>query len=130
MTQYNPLLPNITTVIKKNLPVLHSSHKIPQNFPKNTVNVTYRRNKNLKEFTSPFLFPITVKENNYSIEKCNRSCNICKNSFGVFLGLGVLAHFSTKIKQEKLLKSIKILNYNKFSIFKTNFQVYIIHKKN
>ena len=49
ITQYNPLLPNIKTIIKKHLPVLHSSHKMLQIFPENTVNFSYRRNKNLKE---------------------------------------------------------------------------------
>ena len=78
ITQYNPLLPNIKTIIKKYLPGLHSSYGIFQIFPENTVNVTYRRNKNLKELISPSLFPSTIKENNYSIEKCNRRCNICK----------------------------------------------------
>ena len=32
---------------------------------------------------------------------------------GVFLGLGILAHFSTKIRSQKLLKFIKIVNYSK-----------------
>ena len=49
-----------------------------QIFPENTVNVTYRRNKNLKELISPSLFPRTIKENKCSIEKCNRRCDICK----------------------------------------------------
>ena len=79
ITQCNPLLPNIKTIIKKHLPVLHSSHEMLQNFPENTVNVTYRRNKNLRELISPSLFPRTIKENNCSIEKCNRRCDICKN---------------------------------------------------
>ena len=52
-----------------------------QFFPENIVNVTYRRNKNLKELISPFLFPRTVKENKASIEKCNRRCDIYKNIF-------------------------------------------------
>ena len=78
ITQYNALLPNIKTIIKKYLPGLHSSHGIFQIFPENTVNVTSRRNKNLKELISPSLFPRTIKENNCSIEKCNRRCNICK----------------------------------------------------
>ena len=34
-------------------------------------------------------------------------------SAGVFLGLGVLAHFGSKIRKEKFLKLIKALNYNK-----------------
>ena len=42
ITQYNPLLPNIKTIIKKHLPVLHSSHEMLQIFPENTVNVTYK----------------------------------------------------------------------------------------
>ena len=50
-----------------------------QFFPENTVNVTYRQNKNLKELISPSLFPRTIKESNCSIEKCYRRCDICKN---------------------------------------------------
>ena len=62
ITQYNPLLPNIKTIIKKHLPVLHSSDEMLQIFPENTVNVTYTRNKNLKELISPSLFPRTIKK--------------------------------------------------------------------
>ena len=86
ITQYNPLLLNIKTIIKKHLPVLHSSEML-QIFPENTVNVRYRRNKNLKELISPSLFSRTIKENNRSIEKCNRRCYICKN---FLLGLLVM----------------------------------------
>ena len=50
-----------------------------QIFPENTVNVTYRQNNNLKELISPYLFPRTIKENNFPIKKCNRRCNIYKN---------------------------------------------------
>ena len=59
--------------------MLHSSRETLQIFPENTVNVTYRLNKNLKELISPSLFPRTIKKNNCSIEKCNRRCNISKN---------------------------------------------------
>ena len=41
--------------------------------------MTYKINKNLKELISPFLFPKAIKEDNCSIEKCSRKCNICKN---------------------------------------------------
>ena len=44
ITQYNPLLPNIKTIIKKHLPVLHRGHEMLQFFPENTVTVTYRQN--------------------------------------------------------------------------------------
>ena len=47
--------------------------------PENTVNVTYRRNRNLKELISSSLFPRTIKENNGSMQKYNRRCNICIN---------------------------------------------------
>ena len=76
---YNPLLPNIKTIIKKHLPVLYSSHEMLQIFPENTVNVAYRRNKNLKELISPSLFTRTIKENNCSNEKCSRGNYIDKN---------------------------------------------------
>ena len=78
ITQYNPLLPNIKTIVKKHLLVLHISHEMLQIFSENTVNVTYRQNKNLKELISPHLFPRTIKENNCSVEKCHRRCDICK----------------------------------------------------
>ena len=50
-----------------------------QIFLENAVNVTYRRNKNLKELISPSLSPTTIKENNSSIEKYNTRSNICKD---------------------------------------------------
>ena len=62
ITQCNPLLPNIKTIIKKHLPVLHSSHEMLQISPENNVNVTYRLNKNWKEPISPSLFPRTIKK--------------------------------------------------------------------
>ena len=51
--QYNPLLPNIKTIIKKHLPVLHSNQNMLKIFPSNTINVTYKRSKNLRELISP-----------------------------------------------------------------------------
>ena len=49
-----------------------------QIFPENTGNVTYRRNRNLKELMSPSLFPRAIKESKGSTEKCNRTCDIYK----------------------------------------------------
>ena len=48
-------------------------------FLQNTISVTYKRNKNLKEILSPSLFPRTTKHNECSIKECNRKCDICKN---------------------------------------------------
>ena len=73
------MLPNIKTLFKKYLPVLHSNQEMLRIFPENTINVTYKRNKTLKELISPSLFPKTIKENNCSIENCSRRCDICKN---------------------------------------------------
>ena len=73
------MLPNIKTIFKKYLPVLHSNQEMLRMFPENTINVTYKRNKNLKELISPYLFPKIIKENNCSIEKGSRRCDICKN---------------------------------------------------
>ena len=52
-------------------------------FLQNTISVTYKRNKNLKEILSPS-FPRTTKQNEYSIKECNRKCDICKNFLVAF----------------------------------------------
>ena len=84
ITQYNPLLLNIKTIIKKHLPVLHSSEML-QIFPENTVNVRYRRNKNLKELISPSLFSRTIKENNCSIENVTEDAIFVRIFYWVYL---------------------------------------------
>ena len=48
-------------------------------FLQNTISVTYKRNKNLREILSPSLFPRTTNQNKCSIKECNRKCDICKN---------------------------------------------------
>lgn len=58
--------------------MLRSSDEIFQIFPGNTVNVTYGRNKTEKAHIT-FYFPRAIKENNCSIEKCKRRCDICKD---------------------------------------------------
>ena len=49
-----------------------------QIFPENTINITYKRNKNLKELMSQSLLPKMIRANNWSVEKCSRRCDICK----------------------------------------------------
>ena len=110
ITQYNPLLLNIKTIIKKHLPVLHSSEML-QIFPENTVNVRYRRNKNLKELILLSLFPRPIKENNRSIEKCKRRCYICKN-FLVF-SAGFTCH-ATKHKYKVFFNLFIFFKYYLF----------------
>ena len=79
ITQYNPLLPNIKTIIKKHLPVLHSNQNMLENFPSNTINVTYKRGKNLRELISSSLFPRVHSQHSSSSEKCHKRCDICTN---------------------------------------------------
>ena len=70
------LLPNIKTITKKHLPVLHSNQNMLKNFPSNTINVTYKRGKNLRELISPSLFPRVHNQHSSSSEKCQKRCDI------------------------------------------------------
>ena len=62
-TSYNPSLPCMNTLIKKHLPLLHSDDNLKTLLPKETFNVIYRRNKNLKDLLAPSFFPIPRREN-------------------------------------------------------------------
>ena len=58
------MLPNIKTIFKKYLSVLHSNQEMLRIFPENTKNVTHKKKKNSKELISQSLFPKAIKENN------------------------------------------------------------------
>ena len=77
-TQYNPLLPNLKTIVRNHLPILYSSQQMLDIFPQNIISVTYKRNKNWREALSPSVFPRTTKHNECSMKECNRKCDICK----------------------------------------------------
>ena len=77
-TQYNPLLSNLKTIIRNHLPILYSNQQMLDIFPHNIISVTYKRNKNLREILSPSLFPSTNKQNECSINKFSKKCDICK----------------------------------------------------
>ena len=49
IAQYNPLLPNVKTIIRKHLSVSYSNQQMLDIFPHNTITVTCKRNKNLRE---------------------------------------------------------------------------------
>ena len=49
ITQYNPLFPNLKTIIRNHLPILYSNQQILDIFPYNTISVTCKKNKNLKK---------------------------------------------------------------------------------
>ena len=95
ITQCNPLLPNIKTIIKKHLPVLHSSHEMLQIFPENNVNVTYRLNKNWKEPISPSLFPRTIKKTSAQLKNVTEDAKFVK-IFWYYLLLVMLPNANTK----------------------------------
>ena len=50
-----------------------------ETFPSNTINVTYKRGKNLRELISPLLFPRIHNQHSSSLEKCQKRCDICTN---------------------------------------------------
>ena len=79
ITQYNPPLPNIKTIIKKHLPVLYSNQNMLEIFPSNTIKVTYKRGKNLRKLISPSLFPRVLNQHFSSLEKCQKRCDIYTN---------------------------------------------------
>ena len=55
-TTYNPSLPNMDTLVKKYLPLLHSDENLKKLFPTSAFNTIYRRNKNLNQLLSPRSF--------------------------------------------------------------------------
>ena len=75
ITQYNPLLPNLKTIIRNHLPILYSNQQMLDIFPQKSIIVTYKRNKKLREILSPSLFPRTTKQNECSIKECYRKCD-------------------------------------------------------
>ena len=64
--------PNIKIIIKKHLPVLHSNQNMLKIFPSNTINVTYKRGKNLRELISPSLFPRVHNQHSSSSENAKK----------------------------------------------------------
>ena len=87
-TSYNPSLPCMNTLIKKHLPLLHSDDNLKTLLPKETFNVVYRRNKNLKDLLAPSFFPIPRREKCSCVTSCNTG-DICKN-YMVFISTIVL----------------------------------------
>ena len=60
-TSYRPSLPCMNTLIRKHLPLFHNDDNLKTLFSKETFNVVYRRNKDVKELLTPSLFPIPKK---------------------------------------------------------------------
>ena len=71
---HNPILNNLQKVVKNNLPLLYNDPSMRTEFPEGSINVTYRRGKNLKELISPSLFPqpqLTTKSRSM-VNKCGK----------------------------------------------------------
>ena len=79
ITEYNPLLVDLNSVIKRNLPLLYYDNNMKNIFPEGNVKAQYRRGKNLKEILSPSGFPGNKIQRFSSLTKCNGKCDICKN---------------------------------------------------
>ena len=77
-TTCNPSLPNMDSLVKKYLPLLHSDENLKELFPASAFNIINRRNKNLKELLSPWLFPNRKSTKINSIISCI-NCYICNN---------------------------------------------------
>ena len=77
-------------------------------FPQNTTGVTYKRNMNLREILSPTLFLKTTKQNEFSIEECNKKYDIRKNFLVVSTDF---TYFATKRKY-KVKRILKCENRN------------------
>ena len=99
ITQYNPLLPNLKTINRKHLPILCSNQQMLDTFPRNTLSVTYKRNKNLTQILSPPLFPMTTKQNECYIKECDQ-----KN---FFYQSTIITFLQTKTNNNKLKTFIK-----------------------
>ena len=80
VTVYNPLLNNLQKVIKNNLPLL-CNDPVRAGFPEGSINVTYRRGKNLKELISPSLFPQPqlATKLQFMVSECGKNCDIFYN---------------------------------------------------
>ena len=81
VTKYNPILPNLNQLIRKNLPLLYSDPALKTIFPEGSVKPLYKRGKNLKELLSPSIFPRPQTDQVVSnVSKCTaRKCDICTN---------------------------------------------------
>ena len=79
ITTYNPRLPDINSLLKKHLPILHSDDSMKEVFPTNSITTIYKRNNNLREILSPSLYPVIKRDSSSSsVTSCGK-CDICKN---------------------------------------------------
>ena len=78
VTSYNPILPNINSLINQYLPILHADLDLKEFFRRKSIATVDRRQKNLKEMLAQSSYPKSVNSQVNTITPCN-SCDICKN---------------------------------------------------
>ena len=76
-----PMLPNMRSLIKKQLPILHSDTNLKNIFPKNSICTVFKKNGNLKEILSLSLYTKRKNDKKTNIIKNCGKCDICKNFF-------------------------------------------------
>ena len=80
VTVYNPIIKNLQTVIRNNLPTLYSDPEMKNIFAEDSINVTYRRGKSLRERIFPLVFAQTQLESHSMAGKCrSKRCDTCQN---------------------------------------------------
>ena len=80
VTVYNPIIKNLQTVIRNNLPISYSDPEMKNIFPEGSINVAYKRGKSLRELISPSMFPQVQIESHSMASKCkSKRCDICQN---------------------------------------------------
>ncbi|EDO29229.1 predicted protein [Nematostella vectensis] len=84
---FNPNLPDIGQIVRKNLSFLHSSTFMKEVFPEGSIISAFRRPKNLKDILAPSKFKqraateISNQENNSGCFKCGKKCDLCSSYF-------------------------------------------------
>ena len=69
-TTYNSMLPNMRSLIKKHLPVLHSDSDLKNIFLENSICMVFKRNRNLKEISASLYTKNKIEKKSYVIKNC------------------------------------------------------------
>ena len=81
--KFNPLGPDIQAIVQRNPKLLYDHPELKNIFPKGSILVVNKREKNLKELLQR-VDPYSVKsdvtdDSNHGYRKCENGCDSCKN---------------------------------------------------
>ena len=81
---YHPTLRNVSSIIKRHLPILYKSVAMKETFnpDKTRIMIGFRRHKNLKEILSPAAFPTNKNKQvvlDTGCKNCNKKCYVCRD---------------------------------------------------